>query len=123
MPAQTIELLVSSIGCDNRRRFDGNMAIHDSDWRHHVGRVQYRASNKRAIAAMSMQKKTPIQIANEWYTVDEVHRSLNSTPIATRLALRATVPRDVTSREFAEWLCDQYRMAMAKGIQLGRGEE
>jgi hypothetical protein len=34
------------------------------------------------------------------------------------------IPRDVFSVEFAEWLCDQYRLAMAKGIQLGRdGDE
>lgn len=65
--------------------------------------------------------KTPSQIATEWYTADEVYRGIamqRSVPGAL-----PSIPRDVTSREFAEWLTDQYRMAMAKGIQLGRGTE
>ena len=28
------------------------------------------------------------------------------------------MPEDVYSREFAEWLTDQYRLAMRKGIEL-----
>jgi len=28
------------------------------------------------------------------------------------------IPTDVMSREFSEWLCNEYRLAMAKGIQL-----
>ncbi|EKK02693.1 hypothetical protein RBSH_01989 [Rhodopirellula baltica SH28] len=32
------------------------------------------------------------------------------------------VPTDVTSREFAEWLTDQYRLAMRKGAELATSE-
>lgn len=64
-------------------------------------------------------KKTPSQIASEWYTVDEVHRCLLA--VAPERVMSEAVPIDVTSREFAEWLTNQYRLAMAKGIQLGRG--
>ena len=30
------------------------------------------------------------------------------------------IPEDIYSPDFAIWLTDQYRLAMAKGVQLGR---
>ena len=60
-------------------------------------------------------------IACEWYQVEPIHRAL--TQAGERgFGLTAAVPRDVTSREFAEWITDQYRLAMVKGIQLARAE-
>lgn len=70
------------------------------------------------------RRLTPLEIAVRWYRPEEVHRCICQTgmPLAND-RLRA-IPRDVFSLEFAEWLCDQYRLAMAKGIQLGRnGDE
>ena len=64
--------------------------------------------------------KTAFEIASEWYTVDEVHWSVVEHKAV--LGSSIAVPPDVTSREFAEWLTDQYRLAMAKGIQIGRGQ-
>jgi hypothetical protein len=32
------------------------------------------------------------------------------------------IPSDVRSREFAEWLAGQYRLAMAKGAELAVAE-
>ena len=55
-----------------------------------------------------------IQFANEWYKPEEIFNSIN-----TRNG-RCEIPHDVHSREFADWLCAQYRLAMAKGIQIGR---
>ena len=56
-------------------------------------------------------RKTPFEIAEGWYQVDDIYRGIMS---------RVEEPRDTRSREFAEWLTSQYRLAMAKGIQLGR---
>lgn len=57
---------------------------------------------------MNMRIKTAWEIAEAWYTEEAIYNSINR------------VPTDVTSREFARWLTHQYRLAMAKGIQLGR---
>lgn len=62
--------------------------------------------------------ETSWEIACKWYTPDEVHRSIqfqHAVPGAL-----PPIPADVNSREFTEWLTDQYRLAMNKGIQLGR---
>lgn len=67
-----------------------------------------------------MNQKTPFQIASLWYNSDEVFRVINSVKLGNHFG--DPIPRDVTSREFAEWLTEQYQLAMAKGIQLGRGE-
>lgn len=56
------------------------------------------------------------EFACSWYGVDEIYHSLSN----PRFRREHTVPEDTRSREFAEWLTDQYRLAMAKGIQIGR---
>ena len=60
-----------------------------------------------------MTQQTPIEFANEWYRTDDIARCIAD-------AGPCKIPHDVHSREFAEWLTDQYRLAMAKGIQIGR---
>ena len=59
-----------------------------------------------------MRRRTPFEIAKSWYSVESVHRGLKN--------MFYPVPKDVESREFAEWLTHQYTLAMSKGIQLGR---
>lgn len=56
--------------------------------------------------------KSPLQAAEERYSVDLAHH----------LLLNKTIPEDVRSKEFAEWLCKGCRMAMAEGIRIGRDE-
>ena len=64
-------------------------------------------------------KGTPWQIACKWYDADEIHRSILGHQRRAALGdMMPPIPADVTSREFAEWLCNEYRLAMAKGIQL-----
>lgn len=48
--------------------------------------------------------------ACKWYKVESIKDALETSHI----------PQDVSSREFAEWMCNQYRLAMAKGIELGQ---
>ncbi|MDO8473562.1 MAG: hypothetical protein Q7T05_07075 [Dehalococcoidia bacterium] len=55
---------------------------------------------------------------NSWKTAEEWYKE---NLIAEQLKI-ADVPTDVRSPEFAAWLTLQYRLAMAKGIQLGQGE-
>lgn len=59
------------------------------------------------------QQQEPLEIAEKWYTTDELHDSILKT---------GAVPKDTRSREFAEWLAHQYRLAMAKGIQIFRDQ-
>ena len=64
-------------------------------------------------------RKTPWAIAEAWYGEMEIYRSIQRglSPLAED---RERIPPDVSSPEFASWLTNQYRLAMAKGIQLGR---
>lgn len=72
---------------------------------------------KRLLAA---DNKTPSEIAEKWYSEDEVHRILQpGTPFT---GIHDEIPNDHTGRDFSRWLTNQYRLAMAKGIQLGRGD-
>lgn len=61
-----------------------------------------------------IEGKMDWEFAEEWYNVDDIERAINTT---------VNVPVDVASREFAEWLARQYRLAMCKGMQLARGEQ
>ncbi len=65
-------------------------------------------------------EKTPTEIAEEWYQVDHVYQQLRQSRESDYES--GSVPSDTESREFAEWLTPRYRWAMAKGIQIGRGE-
>lgn len=56
--------------------------------------------------------KTPSEFARDWYKPYDIKRSIASGSVP--------MPVDVYSDAFAEWLCDQYRLAMVKGIQIGR---
>ncbi len=61
---------------------------------------------------------TALEIAQDWYRVDQIHASIKRECEA--LPPTGVIPTDVTSHEFAEWLADQYRLAMARGIMLGK---
>ena len=52
-------------------------------------------------------------IAEGWYNPDSIYSSIVR-------EIRPSIPPDTRSREFAEWLCGEYRLAMAKGIDIGR---
>ena len=62
-------------------------------------------------------RQTPFEIAEAWYNPDSVWEDIKG-----RVENRQ-MPRETYTREFAEWLTSQYRLAMAKGIQLARGED
>jgi hypothetical protein len=57
--------------------------------------------------------KQPIEIAEAWYSTVSIHNGLQ----------RNSPPSDTQSLEFAAWLCNEYKLAMAKGIQIGRGDK
>lgn len=69
---------------------------------------------------MNGKMKTPWEFASEWYQPDEIHRSINQLRNPLTGDRSKQIPEDVTSREFAEWLTNQYRLAMCKGIQIGQ---
>jgi hypothetical protein len=63
------------------------------------------------------QKRTPFDIADSWYSEEEVFNYLQKNDIRDSFS---KVPTDIKSKEFARWLTLQYKLAMSKGIQLGR---
>lgn len=62
------------------------------------------------------RRRTPWEIAVELYKPDQVWNGIQKLSGKTL----KEIPADVYSREFADWLTEQYRLAMAKGVQLGR---
>lgn len=63
--------------------------------------------------------KTPLEIAKEWYDEDGIYQSIQNSD-GGGLGAWDAIPEDVYSREFSDWLTNQYRLAMMKGIQFGR---
>jgi hypothetical protein len=59
----------------------------------------------------------PWDFACKWYRADDIYRTINC---GNRV--KPVVPTDVTSREFAEWLANEYRLAMRKGAELATEE-
>lgn len=72
------------------------------------------------LAKPKTASRTPFEIARNWYSADDIERCIHRQRFPAACYGIAKVPEDIYSREFAEWLTDQYRLAMAKGIQLGR---
>lgn len=66
--------------------------------------------------------RTPYQFATQWYDVDGIHRSITRSKQMRSVGDLPEVPEDVYSREFAEWLAGQYRLAMLKGAELAKQE-
>jgi hypothetical protein len=65
--------------------------------------------------------KNPWLFACQWYKVDDVHSSITRAGLST-FGEPIPVQKDVSSREFAEFLTDQYRLAMRKGAELAISE-
>ena len=69
--------------------------------------------------------KTSMEIAEAWYDEESIAGAIQrqKTPATFRLvSCDLKMPEDVYSPEFATWLTNQYRLAMAKGIDLARRE-
>lgn len=66
--------------------------------------------------------RRPWEFVCQWYGVDEIHHAINREQRLKQIGDAPVVPSDVTSREFAEWLADQYRLAMRKGAELAVAE-
>ena len=59
--------------------------------------------------------KNPWLFACAWYKVEDIHRGITT-------AKDLVIPTDVKSREFAEFLTEEYRLAMRKGAELAISE-
>ena len=62
---------------------------------------------------MGDKVQNPWEFACEWYTVEKTRAHLQGQP-------DGNVPTDVHSDEFAEWLTNQMRLSMARGVLHGR---
>lgn len=67
--------------------------------------------------------QNPFEFARRWYDVDSIYRGLVRLEPTFQIGKKTpAIPSDVRSREFAEWLAGQYRLAMAKGAELAVAE-
>ena len=57
-----------------------------------------------------------------WYRPHEVEQAIQESG-GRGYGAWDKIPTDVFSREFAEWLTHQYRLAMNKGIQIGKSRD
>ena len=78
-----------------------------------------RTEGDGSLICSAATRRTPFEIAESWYDAQSVHRSILRCR-DLKGPSSETVPTDVHSEEFAKWLTTQYRLAMAKGVQLGR---
>jgi hypothetical protein len=63
---------------------------------------------------MGDKMQSPWEFACEWYTVEKTRACLEDRQPDGDL------PTDVHSDEFAEWLTNQMRLSMARGVLHGR---
>jgi hypothetical protein len=66
---------------------------------------------------MSDKTQNPWEFACEWYTVEKTRAYLQERQPD------GDVPADVHSNEFAEWLTNQMRLSMARGVFHGRQQQ
>ena len=59
------------------------------------------------------------EIAEAWYDEVGIAKAISESG-SGGFGSWDRVPEDVHSREFAKWLTHQYRLALSKGVQLGR---
>lgn len=65
--------------------------------------------------------ENPYLFACEWYRPEAIFAAMNRYRNEFHNSDKyANIPADVTSFEFAAWLTEEYRLAMAKGIELGK---
>ncbi len=83
--------------------------------RHRDALLDDRSGEPSILAA----NKSSWQIAEAWYSLDEITRSVARA--GKQNDESRAIPPDVRSPEFAKWMTREYRLAMSKGIQLGRG--
>lgn len=60
---------------------------------------------------------SPWEFACKWYRESEIEHSLKTGDVTTR------IPDPADSAKFAAWLTHEYRLAMNKGIEIGRNWE
>ena len=63
---------------------------------------------------MRINGKTTWDFACAWYGQNTIARGIHLSK-----GMENAVPRNVDSPEFAEWMTEQYRLAMNKGLELG----
>lgn len=72
------------------------------------------SENTSSVAPVQSIVRRPWEFACQWYDVESIHHGINHD--------KSIVPADVYSREFAEFLAEQYRLAMRKGAELAVAE-
>jgi hypothetical protein len=65
--------------------------------------------------------QSPWRFACRWYDAEQIHATILSQRRSSS-GRYGDIPTDVHSRAFAEWLTNQYRLAMCKGIEIAKRE-
>lgn len=80
------------------------------------------SENSQSRTSVQSIVRRPREFVCQWYTVDEIHNAINRERRFRQVGDLPRVPEDVHSRKFAEWLTEQYRLAMRKGAELATRE-
>jgi hypothetical protein len=81
-----------------------------------------KPKHKATVPSVDSIVQRPWEFACEWYGVDEIHYAIKRENRLKQVGDLPPVPKDVESREFAEWLTNQYRLAMRKGAEMATRE-
>lgn len=91
-----------------------------------VGKIEQLTNEAPQVGLSAVERvvirKSPFEIAEDWYKQDEIYEALKKAG-TDAFGACDEIPSDVKSREFANWLTTQYRLAMSKGILMGRSGE
>jgi hypothetical protein len=71
------------------------------------------------LAAPTGSARTPWDFAADWYKENEITHAIRRQQ-KHLIDPADKIPEDIYSPEFAQWLTHQYRLAVQKGIQIGR---
>jgi len=80
------------------------------------------SENSQSRTSVQSIVRRPWEFVCQWYGVDEIHASITRDRTLRQVGSLPPIPEDVYSREFAEWLAEQYRLAMRKGAELAASE-
>lgn len=67
---------------------------------------------------MTEESKRAWETAKKWYKPCEIYERIQKANKILQVDTE-TIPVDIYSKEFSEWLTNEFVHAMAKGIQLG----
>jgi hypothetical protein len=119
MTNQAIEQTCEAIKAESKRLYAHQIHLDLADIRPFL-KALVESLSAPSEPSEGLNGKTPWEFACGWYTDDDIERSIANRHKSGFARPSSEIPADIESRAFAEWLTDQYRLAMRKGIEIGQ---